>query len=84
MRPARGACAGVLLALGAMAHVASAQGAPVPVPSDQASQSGTGKPEIRYERVAIEVAGGTYVGLAGYFVERDLRLPKFQRGHRRC
>lgn len=70
MRPARGACACVLLALSAVAHVASAQGAPVPVPSDQVGQAGPGRPDIRPERVAIEVAGGTYVGLAGYFVAR--------------
>jgi len=70
MRGARGALACVVLALGAIAPLARAQG--VPVPPDQTGQPPTGKPDIRPERVAIEVVGGTYVGLAGYFVGRGV------------
>ncbi|MHB1311510.1 MAG: hypothetical protein ACYC3L_05785 [Gemmatimonadaceae bacterium] len=69
MRRARGACTCVLLALCAVAREATAQGAPGPAASDPPAQ---GRPDIRPERVAVEVAGGTYVGLAGYFVGRGV------------
>jgi len=69
MRPSCGACACVLLALCATAQVARAQGGPGFAAQVQAAP-GAGKPDIRPERVAVEVAGGTYVGLAGYFVGR--------------
>jgi hypothetical protein len=58
-------CALMLMALGASA--AHAQAAP-----DTPVREGRGRPDVRPERVALEVAGGTYVGLAGYFVGRGL------------
>ncbi len=39
------------------------------------AQDGTlpqGRPELRYERVGAEVAGGTYAGVAGYFIGRGV------------
>ncbi|MEI8258853.1 MAG: hypothetical protein WCJ30_24555 [Deltaproteobacteria bacterium] len=55
----------VLLALGAGAARAQS------VSADQAIPA-SGRPAVRPERVAIEVVGGTYVGLAGYFVGRGV------------
>jgi len=60
----------LLLVLGAgMAH---AQVGPVPATTDQTGLPGRGRPGLRPERVAVEVVGGTYVGLAGYFVGRGV------------
>lgn len=54
----------MLLVLGTGA--AHAQSGPVtPV-------AGPGRPNLRPERVALEVVGGTYAGLAGYFVGRGV------------
>lgn len=61
----------MLLVLGAGA--AGAQVGPVSAPFMQTVvQSGPGRPDLRPERVALEVVGGTYVGLAGYFVGRGV------------
>lgn len=57
----------VFVALGAL--TARAQ---VPVPPDQVGVPGQGRPDMRPERVALEAVGGTYAGLAGYFVGRSL------------
>ena len=51
---------------------ATAVRAQVPVPPDQVGAPAQGRPELRPERVALEVVGGTYVGLAGYFVGRGV------------
>ncbi len=59
----------MLLALGAGA--ARAQSGPVSTVAGQAIPA-SGRPAVRPERVAIEVVGGTYVGLAGYFVGRGV------------
>ncbi len=59
-----------LLALGARAS--HAQAGPYPGPRDQTGVPTEGKPALRPERVAAEVVGGTYAGVAGYFVGRGV------------
>jgi hypothetical protein len=71
----RGACRhlGRLLALLAVVSAAAgAQFGPVPVPAEQTGLPKEGKPDIRLERVAGEVVGGTYAGVLGYFVGRGI------------
>jgi hypothetical protein len=63
----------MLLVLGACAaRAALAQGGPVPAPQEQTGVPGQGRPDMRPERVALEVVAGTYAGLAGYFVGRSV------------
>jgi hypothetical protein len=52
-----------------VAGVARAQGGPVTLPAPLPAE---GKPALRPERVAAEVVGGTYAGVAGYFVGRSI------------
>lgn len=61
---------GMLLVLGA--SVAYAQSGPGPVVHDEGGVPTAGRPDLRPERVALEIVGGTYVGLAGYFVGRSV------------
>ncbi len=42
------------------------------IPRDEVGAPGEGRPALRPERVALEVFGGTYAGLAGYFVGRGV------------
>jgi hypothetical protein len=61
----------MLLALGADAT--GAQVVPVSAPlARTVAQAGPGRPDLRPERMALEVVGGTYAGLAGYFVGRGV------------
>ena len=58
----------MLVVLGAIS--ARAQ---VDVPRDDPGvPTGQGRPDLRPERVALQLVGGTYVGLAGYFVGRGV------------
>lgn len=57
----------LLLAL--VAGVAHAQ---FTTPRDETGVPAEGKPDIRYERVAGEVVGGTYAGVLGYFIGRGV------------
>lgn len=58
-----------LLLLVLVAGVARAQ---LPTPKDETGIPPEGKPALRPERVAAEVVGGTYAGVAGYFVGRGV------------
>jgi hypothetical protein len=66
----RGARAWTLVAL--VALVARGAGSQVPVPHDQTGTPREGRPDVRYERVGMEVVAGTYAGLGGYFVGRGV------------
>jgi hypothetical protein len=55
------------LLLAIAAGVAHAQ---FTTPRDETGVPAEGKPDIRYERVAGEVVGGTYAGVLGYFIGR--------------
>jgi len=54
------------------AGVARAQGSAVTVPTEQYGMPAQGRPDLRPERVAGEVVGGTYAGVVGYFVGRGI------------
>lgn len=62
----------VVALLALVAGAANAQGGPVPAPREQAGQQPGGRPVLRPERVAMEVVGGTYAGVAGYLVGRGI------------
>lgn len=51
---------------------ASAQAQRMSIVIDEGGQTFVGRPDFRPERAALEVVGGTYAGLAGYFVGRSL------------
>ena len=59
-------------ALVLLAFVAGAVHAQVPSPNNLPGVLPEGKPALRPERVAAEVVGGTYAGVAGYFVGRGV------------
>ncbi len=59
----------LVLLLAVAAGVAHAQ---FTTPRDETGVPGEGKPKLRPERVAAEVVGGTYAGVAGYFVGRGV------------
>lgn len=56
----------------ALAFVAGAAHAQFTTPRDETGVLPEGKPALRPERVAAEVVGGTYAGVAGYFVGRSI------------
>ena len=58
----------MLVVLGAISACAQ-----VDVPRDDPGvPTAQGRPDLRPERVALQLVGGTYVGLAGYFVGRGV------------
>lgn len=59
----------LVLLLALVAGAAHAQGT---TPRDETGVPAEGKPKLRPERVAAEVVGGTYAGVAGYFVGRGI------------
>ncbi len=59
----------VLVLVGLCGGTARAQ---VPVETDEVGAPAQGRPDLRPERVALEAIGGTYAGLAGYFIGRSL------------
>ena len=64
---ARALLASVLVALSGGAALAQ-----VPGENDEVGGPAQGRPDLRPERVALEAVGGTYAGLAGYFIGRSL------------
>ena len=62
----------VLVPLVLLVPVAGAAHAQFTTPRDETGIPVEGKPALRPERVAAEVVGGTYAGLAGYFVGRGV------------
>lgn len=63
---------GVMLRALLLVLVAGVARAQLPTPRDETGIPPEGKPDIRYERVAGEVVGGTYAGVLGYFVGRGV------------
>lgn len=72
MRTSRARSTILLLALSAgVARAQAACGAPA-LGCALVSSSADGKPDVRPERVVGEIVGGTYAGVAGYFVGRGV------------
>jgi hypothetical protein len=60
----------VVVAVAALGVAAGA--APLGAQSTSAATVGVGRPDVRPERVAGEIVGGTYAGVIGYFLGRGI------------